>query len=381
MNNVRMLIYFCAVALIFSISSCSTDSEEPYKKELETEIELRQMSIDFEPAPCLVVSDISIFIPDDCGPNWTNGILDAIQAYNDTDTGINFEQTMDEDDADISFSCLDFAEGFDPDSGQDLSNVIGIGEVPNVNGGIGAETFLNTDFEITCGVPCFFQGVVMHELGHNLGLFHNENTEAQRGAVGDIIDDGDGTFTFSGEGDDLVWIEGTIAEGTNDPTSIFNEATGCFVANCVFNANDIIALETLYPRPEDPCDCPLAFEPCDCLNSAPIDAEITGLCCLPIPKLQNDDCQHYHTYVDVSNGQVVGYDWSISPMTGVTIYNNSETSSIFIFSFDDAVVSGDDFVILVDIEVTDDICEEILDLNDSQIVEIVSCEGEEGGDQ
>ncbi len=275
----KYLNYFLGIFILTLLVGCADKEfnlEHGHEHDHLVQTEVRQTRINFEPAPCSRVSDLKIFISGDCGFEWRVGSLRAMEAYNETDTGINMTTTSDSTEADITIQCRDFANG----------GIFGAAEVPHADGMVGAESYLNTDWEIWCSDPCFFQSVVMHELGHNLGFYHNDNICGQNGSVGDISIDANGDIDFGNTLAEIVHIPGTAPEGDDDPFSIFNSTTSCGSPFCEFNANDIIALETMFPRPDDPCQCPLAFSEdelatADCFD----DPDEPQPCGEPIPDL------------------------------------------------------------------------------------------------
>ena len=263
MKNFKNLLFFISLCL-FGLSSCQDDMNEitPEAGELNrTEIESRQVTLEgWVPSPC---ADITIFISPNCGPNMSNGVEDAAVAYNQTNTAIHMTITTEEATADIVINCEDFAD----------DNLAGLGEWPDEDGEIGGQIFLNTDFEDECDDPCYYQGLLMHELGHNLGLAHNGFQAGINLQVGSwTFDPGTGTFTNDNPEITIlgVQIPGTDDRG-NNRGSVFNASIlqcGWWVFNnpeCTFSNDDIKALEFLYPLPSDPCDCPNAFGPYDCL--------------------------------------------------------------------------------------------------------------------
>ena len=128
----------------------------------------------------------------------------------------------------------------------------------NENGSLLAGTVTTGNVEINTTVPndnpscpvntCYYQNVMMHEIGHLLGLGH------------------------TGIGSDGDLIDGT---GLGDNESVFIWGD-CNSDNCDFSINDIIALETLYPSYEvNACNCPDLFELCDCFELS--DCSCPGL--------------------------------------------------------------------------------------------------------
>ncbi|MDF1697092.1 MAG: M57 family metalloprotease, partial [Saprospiraceae bacterium] len=230
---------------------------------------------DWTPAPCSVAQGIDIYISDDCDEVWQQGTEEAILEYNNANTSIHMNLSSNEETADIVIRCEDFAEeGI-------WEFAAGLGEGPVEDGTIGRYVYLNTDYEdegLECG-PCLFRSIILHELGHNLGILHNEAAEGGFWATGEYTFNEDGTFSPSGSFTTAAWIEGTPLPGTIDPLSIFNGAGSCIDPICTFNENDLIALEALYPIPEDPCECPEYYEDeyqaCACPEYEGFDFDIT----------------------------------------------------------------------------------------------------------
>lgn len=207
-------------------------------------VESRHLVVqDWEPPGPCEASNFIIYISENCiDLPWEEAIYSAAQAYNDAGASIHFEITTDISvPADITFRC------------EVLNNVslYGLGEWPSEDHQIGATIYLNGFPYLinSCGEPfsaCSLQGIVMHEIGHNLGLGHNEDSESDQWAIGPFIFL-NGELYHVGSAGSGIHIPETPEPGTNDPGSIMNETIPDCNQPCVFNENDLIALHTLYP--------------------------------------------------------------------------------------------------------------------------------------
>ncbi|MEM9545441.1 MAG: M57 family metalloprotease [Bacteroidota bacterium] len=218
------------------------------------QIEKRQLKLKgWTPSDCVAMN---IFISPECGDNWTQGVLDAIDSYNNLFIAVTMNVVEEEANSNLVIHCEQFSDLID--------DIIGVGEIPLNDGENGTDIYFNTFFEDDCANPCWFQRVAMHELSHTLGITHNdEDLDNFVCCAGPLSFDSE-TGLFDpwefGEYVELELIEGTphgFQEG-----SIFN-AIGppCDESFCTFSEFDIVALETLY----DPCDCPETE--CDCAMS------------------------------------------------------------------------------------------------------------------
>jgi len=299
MRTIKFFILFAFLACIFS---CSQDDQIESLDQLENDsIEKRQVTIaNWEPASCVT---LKIRVDGNCVSNWSRAVRKAILEFNKI-PDVSFKmESVSNGPADIVVNCVDFGPGF--------SNLYGLSEIPTMDGQIGNDIYLNTDFDDNCTDVCWFQSIVMHELAHNLGILHNEeNLGSPIGPIGDkTYDNSTGGFTYTFP--DLTITAMQIA-GTSQGSeigSVFNTSTAdCSTPNCTFTANDILALQTLYPLgdpcecleaidywcecPEvldDPCDCPESIEnicdcpdnvtdPCDCPELFPEETEVKCYC-------------------------------------------------------------------------------------------------------
>ncbi len=245
--------------ILFSITSCE---KEPID-DIDPNVELteRQVTIPgLEPWGCTTVT-VAMDASCDDNPVWQQGLRDAASLYNDTETGLHVIVTNVEEDADIIIQC------------DDNLQPVGVGTFPDLNISpqtVGSTITLNGIYE-DCreNDPCFHMMVIVHELGHNFGLGHN-------GELG---------FTH---------IDGTDKNG-RDFGSMFNEGMTRFViceptpldnflgwghAPCEFSNQDLIALQYLFPRPSDPCECPAAFPPFACGGGPDIEIESECPCAI-----------------------------------------------------------------------------------------------------
>jgi len=230
--------------------SCSDDLETEMSIVDHQEInsDKRQLVVQGWSPPTACQASSLTYSIDPCltGTPWFAAINTAIGRYNSADISINFS-LVGAPGGDIHFDCAAFAN----------SCLFGLGEWPTEDFSVGGTIFLSTNNLSSCTAlcasppPCFFIGLAMHEIGHNLGLGHNEFPDDLTWNVGTFTIDGNGNPVHNGATNQGEHIPGTAAAGTTDPGSIMNENASC-VMSCVFNSNDLIALQSLYPVD---CDC------------------------------------------------------------------------------------------------------------------------------
>lgn len=284
---------FTLFAVLLLVYSCQNDlhelpNEQEIHKDHNHEADLRQVTLeDWEPMEC---ADISIFI-EDCGQGWTDGVLAAMDAYNDLDAAIIMSTASSAGSADIVITCVDIWLN-------NLSGLVGLGEWPVDDFTVGGQIYLNTDYD-DCNDPCFFKGFAMHELGHNLGLAHDHQDGVNLATGTWEYNPLDGLFTHTG---------GTSAFGehipgtpTSDPNSIFlSFLPACGTATvCDFSAGDELAFELLYP--EVNCDGGGGGEDCvgECPNVDLKKIDVGEGCGHWRVGLSNDsDCEYYF---DITN--------------------------------------------------------------------------------
>lgn len=243
MKSLKSLLF---LLVLLSLYSCQ---EEIIQDQInhDDQIEKRQITIaGWTPADCV---SMNIFISPECEENWHQGMVDALAAYNELDIAVNMTIVEEEEGANLIIHCEQFSNT--------IPDLIGVAEIPLIDGEVGTEIYFNTNFENACEDPCWFQEVAMHELSHTLGITHNELNPGAMGCCAGPLSFDTETGKFDpwefGEYVNFEFINGTH-EGFEEG-SIFNAiASECEEANCTFTQNDILALETLY----DPCDCALS---------------------------------------------------------------------------------------------------------------------------
>lgn len=207
----------------------------------------------WEPASCVRTSDIKIFVNTECyGTTWRRAIIEAVEVYNNTNTAIHMRIVSNESTADIAVRCVDF--------NFDYQRIVGFADFPSESGEIGEQVFLNTDF--TYCTPSSLRRTVIHEFGHNLGIMHNQEASTATFNPTNMIYHPDGTFTETSTGSVkyALHIPETTDPGVKEEGSLFNGSDfKCDHTSIEFSENDLKALEYLYPRPQNPCDCKNAF--------------------------------------------------------------------------------------------------------------------------
>ena len=198
--------------------SCSQDSRIEENEIYEID-KRHTYSVINDGFPLCKAPYLKVYIDDCFEDSFYDGIIpDVLQAYNDLGLIINFTTTESIEDADIIIECF-----------ESTGSCFGGNVVPE---GIQTLIILNiANFYFRCcpgqSTPnlCQATSIVMHEIGHALGLGHTDNKDAKN-------------------------IPGTVS---SDPTSIYN--SGSFVnwcnLPCEFADSDIEALEILYGTETD----------------------------------------------------------------------------------------------------------------------------------
>ena len=236
MKKTLVSIFFLSI-LFFS---CSDDNTLIPEFQKPADIETRQLVLDnwIPPSPC-EAANLTVFIHPNClGTEWEHGVLNAMNAYNDAPTGINFSLTSSANDADIEICCEDF----------NIDNLIGVANFPSSDYTVGDKVFLNTHWLGLCDDDCFYQGLVMHEFGHSLGIAHNEHLDGEEIEVHNWVYLNGELLPLGPIHENVSWVEGTSPPGESDLTSVFNSLHDCDITLCEFNQNDILALQSLYPE-------------------------------------------------------------------------------------------------------------------------------------
>ena len=246
----KFLKVLLALGVIIFLFNCTND--DILQQDAENNIETRQVKIgEWESQPC---AQLTIFVDGNCHENWSSQVEFVIDSYNDVpDVAIELVQvTTNDPRADIVINCVDFGPGF--------SHLSGLSEIPATDGVIGDDIYLNTDDDEKCDEDCFYSHVIMHELAHNLGILHNEQTGCAVGPIGNkTYNSTTGVFTYD---DPDATIKAEQIAGTHVGTesgSIFNATTDCDNHSCSFTPDDILALQALYPL----CGC-VDLAPCQC---------------------------------------------------------------------------------------------------------------------
>ena len=237
--------------LLFIIScNKEADNDQQLFSDEDQKLEQRHYVIDeWIPLDCAI---ITYSIEEGCDTDWENGILAAVAAYNDLEVAIQIDPAPPGTEADIVIECVHFAS----------STFGGVATFPAGDGQVGSQMLLNSNLE--CDNPCYFQHVVMHELGHNLGIMHN-NGQSGNG----VTEIAYNPQTMEYDKISTIMVQPFHISNTplgNIDGSVFNNRGNCDEISCDFHPYDILALSTVYDQCEcpetvdDPCDCPVVFE-------------------------------------------------------------------------------------------------------------------------
>ncbi|WP_109302186.1 M57 family metalloprotease [Aquimarina sp. AU474] len=187
----------------------------------------------------VTINTVNVFINPGMNTDWRNASRDAINRWNAvSNSPLRLNITSSQASAHIQI----MYDSQDPNVAL-AGNVFGMGEFPSANGLPGVGIWVNPDFNsnLYCN-KSITQNMrisnVQHELGHNLGITHTNQT------FGDLI-------------------PGT---STTDNSSVMNGGQACTINN--FSSGDITAIEYLFPwvglpraytRNPDPTICTNVF--------------------------------------------------------------------------------------------------------------------------
>lgn len=264
-----------ALSVVMLLHSCSDEEISTIEREKtfdpthsicphEEQIETRQLSNVNGPGwtPCESYS-LTVFIPD-ClrlanEPIWGQAIRDGFNNINNIPgSSVNISTTIVEDEADIVLKCDDRSDCFGGEVDEDF-----------VDDGMSDFISFNTGFDLAnCGCTpggldlCSATFVVMHEMMHALGFFHNNSNHAN-----------------------ATPVAGTPAA---DAPSVIN---GGGIVNfcalpCALSAFDILAIETIYPIEDVPCTCiddVFLRGPNDLCIEEGLETGTVTLCVSPLP--------------------------------------------------------------------------------------------------
>lgn len=160
----------------------------------------------------VTINNINVYLNPGMSTDWKNASLDAIARWNNVNSSLNLSVTTSLSNAHIQIM-------YDTQDPQVTlpSNTFGRGSWPTADGLPGAKIWVNPSFT-SCNSSSTRISNVQHELGHNLGLTHTN----------------DSSF-------------GTLIPGTPsaDSQSVMNGGSACSITN--FSSYDITAIQYLFP--------------------------------------------------------------------------------------------------------------------------------------
>jgi len=238
-------VAFCATILV--ITSCEQETvaiPDEVQDSSADGILSRQSHIGglgvFDPVTAQEAANLTVFV-DPCfiGTDYEDAIPAALETYNASPTSLHYTIVTNISDADMVFKCFDgtnCGQGYASPPVEDNAQGYPVTTFPS-GGVIGKEVHLATSWSSCPCTPaeldqCFFEHKVLHEMTHTLGFVHNDEQ----------------FFTF---------VEGTSPENY-DSGSVMNsgssdQSNGVLCSPpCDFNANDILALQDLYPEASCP---------------------------------------------------------------------------------------------------------------------------------
>lgn len=166
----------------------------------------------------VTISNIRIYLNPSMNSSWRQASIDAISRWNSLNASLNLTTTTSLANAHIEI----LYDTSDPDLSLD-PNMFGLGDWPSTSGLPGDKIWINPDFNSSyyCGksiTQAMRISNVQHELGHNLGLTHTNQSSF-----------------------------GSLIPGTpsNDSQSVMNGGAACTIDN--FSSNDVKAIKYLFP--------------------------------------------------------------------------------------------------------------------------------------